>query len=238
MKTKLIFIFLLVVSTLTSVQNLHAQFIKGDGNVTRKSRDISGIQKVEIEDGIDLYISQGSTEKLEIEADENLHPFIKTEIENGTLKIYLSKSVWKSKTLNAYLTIKNIDGLSASGGSDVESSTTLKIEELSVICSGGSDANLEIESSKLRFKASGGSDGKLSGKTKVFLGKASGGSDIKAYDLISGDCFIEVDGGSDAEVTVNGNLNASGSGGSDVKYKGNPTAIQSEMSGGSELSKY
>ncbi len=225
----------LILFNFPAFQNSHAQFLKGNGNVIKSDRTVTGFQTVEIQDGIDLYLSQGSVEKLQIEADENLQQYIKTEIEQGNLKIYLSKSVWKSKSLKVHLTIRNIIGLSASGGSDVETLDLLKFTDLSVICSGGSDAKLNIEAEKLKFKASGGSDGYLTGTVKNFLAKGSGGSDIHAFDLKSTDCFIEMTGGSDAEVNASGLLNASASGGSDVTYKGTPTNIDSNMSGGSSL---
>jgi len=218
-----------------SCQYTHSQFLKGNEKITTTDRAVTPLQTVEIQDGIDLFITQGTVEKLQIEADENLQEYIKTEVNQGVLKIYLSKGIWKSKRLKAHLTIVNINELSASGGSDVETVGILKLNEISVICSGGSDAKLNIEAEKIKFKASGGSDGFLVGSAKNFLAKGSGGSDIHAFDLKSGDCFIEVNGGSDAEVNASGNLNVSASGGSDVAYKGTPTNIDSNMSGGSGL---
>ncbi|NJO91954.1 MAG: hypothetical protein HC831_25530 [Chloroflexia bacterium] len=88
---------------------------------------------------------------------------------------------------------------------------------------------------ELKFKASGGSDGYIKGSAKNLQAKASGGSDIHASGLTAGDCEIEVTGGSDAKVNVNGKLYVRGSGGSDVSYSGKPTHVDSNMSGGSDL---
>jgi len=230
--SSMVLIQMLLINSCTSVQ---AQFIKGDGNVTKSERNISNFSYIEIEDGIDLYLSQGTSIELSIEADQNLHEYITTKVEGDVLKISLSKNIWKSKSLKVYLKVIDIKGLEASGGSDVETNGTLKLNDFSVICSGGSDVRLEVEANELKLKASGGSDGFIKGKTNVFKGKASGGSDIKAFDLETNDCFVEVNGGSDAEINVNGKLMARGSGGSDVSYTGKPTNIDSNMSGGSDL---
>lgn len=216
-------------------QVLHAQFIKGDGNVTESNRTVSGIMSVEVEDGIDLYISQGNSESLKIEADQNLHQYIKTEMDGDNLRIYLSKIVRKAKKLSVYLTIKQLKGIGVSGGSDLYTKTTLKANALSVICSGGSDAKIEVEVNELKFKASGGSDGYIKGTAKSLLAKASGGSDIHASNLAAGDCEIEVTGGSDAKINVSGKLDVRASGGSDVSYTGRPTQVNSNASGGSDL---
>lgn len=216
-------------------QILQAQFIKGDGNVTKSERNVSSFKSVEVEDGIDLYITQGSKESIVVEADQNLHQYIQTEINGDNLRIYLSKGIRKATTLKIMLTVVDIKGLSASGGSDVYTEGMLKFNDLSVICSGGSDIRLEIEAAELKFKASGGSDGYIKGIAKVFKAKASGGSDIKASALEAGSCEIEVTGGSDAEVHATTELFVRATGGSDVSYKGKPTKIDSNMSGGSSL---
>jgi len=156
-------------------------------------------------------------------------------VEGDVLKINLSKNVYKAKSLKVYLTIIDIKGLQASGGSDVETNGTLKLDDFSAICSGGSDIRLVVDANELKFKASGGSDGFITGKAKDFKAMASGGSDIKAFDLEAVDCAVEISGGSDAEINTIGKLIARASGGSDVLYKGNPTNIDSNMSGGSDL---
>lgn len=236
MKTnyKLLIISLIAFNFFT-YQFLQAQFIKGDGNVTKSERNVSSFKSVEVEDGIDLYISQGSKESLEIEADQNLHQYIMTEVNGDNLRIFLSKSIRKAKTLKIKLSVVDIKGLSASGGSDIYTQGSLKLNDLSVICSGGSDIRLEIETAELKFKASGGSDGYIKGTAKVFKAKASGGSDIKASGLEAGTCEIEVTGGSDAEIHATGELQVRATGGSDVSYKGKPSKIDSNMSGGSSL---
>jgi len=235
MKTYLSKISIIILIVCMSGSLAHSQFLKGDGNVTKSERNVSNFKYVEIEDGIDLYLSQGTNVALNIEADKNLHEYIVTKVEGDVLKIYLSKNVFKAKSLKIYLKIVDLNGIAASGGSDVETTEILKVNDFSAICSGGSDLRLAIEANELKFKASGGSDGFISGKANVFKSMASGGSDIKAFDLEANDCIVEVSGGSDAEVNVKGKLTARGSGGSDISYSGNPANIDSNMSGGSDL---
>jgi hypothetical protein len=79
MKTKFKTLFIgLIVFNFLSCQYTHSQFLRGNENITKSDRSVSGFQTVEVQDGIDLYITQGSAEKLQIEADANLHEFIKT----------------------------------------------------------------------------------------------------------------------------------------------------------------
>lgn len=227
----------MITFNLFAYQLLQAQFVRGNGNVTESKREISSFSSVEVGSGIDLYITQGDKESITLEADENIHQYIETEVDGGNLKIYLSKKVRKVKTMQAHLTIKTIKGIHASGGSDVYSKNIIKSEVLSVICSGGSDAKLEIEVDEFKCKVSGGSDADIKGSTKKLAAQASGGSDIYAGKLKSIDCHVETSGGSDAKVNATGKLIARATGGSDVSYSGNPEQVDAKATGGGDISR-
>ena len=99
--------------------------------------------------------------------------------------------------------------------------------------SGGSDFDGKVETGELNIQASGGSDVRISGKTDRLIIDASGGSDFKGYDLASDICNVEASGGSDIQVTVNKELSANASGGSDVYYKGTGLIRDLKTSGSS-----
>jgi hypothetical protein len=99
--------------------------------------------------------------------------------------------------------------------------------------SGGSDFDGKVETDDLDIQASGGSDVDISGKAEKLTIDASGGSDFKGYELASDICNVEASGGSDVHVTVNKELSASASGGSDVYYKGTGLIRELKTSGAS-----
>ena len=168
---------------------------------------------------------------------------IKTEVEDGVLKIYLDKDEsgfhwsWGSAHMKAYVSAKMLSSLDASGGSDVFTETSIKSDKLSIHLSGGSDLKGEITASELNIHQSGGSDVTISGNVATLSIDASGGSDFHGYDLVTDNCNISASGGSDTHITVNKELNVSASGGSDVHYKGNAVVKQISSSGSSSISK-
>lgn len=209
---------------------------KGNGKVTKSSRQVSGIRYIMIEDGLDLYLYMGGNEKLSIEADENLHDLIKTEVDGDKLHIYLSKPVNRAKALKIHLSVTDIEGVKASGGSDVVAKEVIKFDKLDLLCSGGSDIDMEVSGNELNAKNSGGSDYSLSGKVKTLRVNASGGSDMDATKLEAEECYIKATGGSDINVFATTKLFVKASGSSDVSYRGNPQPINAKMTGGSDLS--
>ncbi len=219
----------------------YAQKIVKDANAV--ARDVKGYHAIEISNGIDLYLTQGNEEAVAVSAakDDDRDKIV-TKVEAGVLKIYYEKNErgwgisWGNKKMKAYVSVKTIDGLSASGGADVSVDGVLNGTNLAVSLSGGSDLKGKLSLKELSLSASGGSDATLSGKADKFRLQASGGSDVHAYDLVTENCTVSSSGGSDVFITANQTIRADASGGSDLHYKGN-ASVTSSKSGGSSVKK-
>ncbi|GAA4732481.1 head GIN domain-containing protein [Flavisolibacter ginsenosidimutans] len=216
-----------------------AQKVINDPNV--EARKIGSFSGVSVSGGIDLYLSYGD-EAIAVSASKpELRDRIKTEIENGVLKIWFdSKSgvniTWNSdRKLKAYVSYKTLNNLSASGGSDVLPDGVIKSNELKLHLSGGSDFKGKVEVENLRVDQSGGSDVHIAGKANTLSVEAHGGSDFNGYDLITEICNLEASGGSDIEVTANKELSARAAGASDIHYKGQPNVKEAKASGASSV---
>ena len=61
--------------------------INGSGNIIKKSRSVSGFSRIAISGSGHLFISQGNTESLQIECDDNIEPHILSTVKNETLEI-------------------------------------------------------------------------------------------------------------------------------------------------------
>ncbi|HWB27766.1 MAG TPA: head GIN domain-containing protein [Chitinophagaceae bacterium] len=208
-------------------------------------RHVSDFKGVKISSGIDLYITQGSTEGVAVSAsDTKYRDNIKTEVEDGILKIYYDAGVgvhinwgWGDRKMKAYVTVKDISELQASGGSDVYVQGVLQSANLNLHLTGGSDFHGQVDAGTFVVRQSGGSDVKISGKAASLSVDASGGSDFIGYDLAADNCDIDASGGSDVYITVNKEMNVKASGGSDVSYKGSGVIRNYSTSGSSDVHK-
>lgn len=212
-----------------------------DANAEKRS--VSGFHAIDIAGGIDLFLTQGNEEGVAVSASEKEYrDKIKTVVENGVLKIYYETKWYNwsarvNRKLKAYVSIKNIDGLTASGGSDVKIEGTLSATKLRIGLSGGCDFKGNVSVTDLNIDQSGGSDLDISGRATNVKIDASGGSDLNAYGLIAENCYAECSGGSDVTITVNKELEAEASGGSDIHYKGSAVIKKKSSSGGSSVTK-
>ena len=217
--------------------------IAADGNSDKTEiRNVSNFKAVKVSTGIDLYIKMGTVEEVKIIADDEIIDDLITEVKDGTLKIYMKQSNswfnWNSgnHARKAYVTVKELQEINASSGSDVNSENTLTGESLKVSASSGSDVTLDIYYKNFSLDTSSGSDAKISGKTKNFEAEASSGSDLNAKDLESTICKVNVSSGSDATVNVTDELYAKASSGADVRYYGNPQVNDIDESSGGDVS--
>lgn len=217
--------------------------IAADGNSDKtENRNVSNFNAVKVSTGIDLYITMGTTEEVKIVADDEIIDDLITEVKDGTLKIYMKQSNnwfnWNTgnQTRKAYVTVKELQAIEASSGSDVKSENTLKGEDLKVRASSGSDVEIDVYYKNVWLDTSSGSDAKITGKTKNFEAEASSGSDIKAHELESKICKVSVSSGSDATINVTDELYAKASSGADVRYYGNPQVKDIDESSGGDVS--
>jgi hypothetical protein len=211
-----------------------------------QTRNLKNFHAIQVSHGIDLYLTQSAEEAVAVSADkEEYRNKIVTEVEDGVLKIYYEKenngwswgSNWGNKKLKAYVSVKTLDKLNASGGSDVFCEDVIKANDLKIHISGGSDLKGNFSCNLLSIAASGGSDADLKGKATNLKISASGGSDVDAYELSSETCQVHSSGGSDVNVNVSKSIDAHASGGSDIHYKGAPAETKTSKSGSSDIRK-
>ena len=231
-------LFIFTIITLTSFSLMAAN---GNSDKT-ETRQVSNFNGIKVSTGIDLYITMGTTEEVKIVADDEIIDDLITEVKDGTLRIYMKQANnwfnWNSgsQTRKAYVTVKEMESIDASSGSDVSSENTLTGEDLKVNASSGSDVAIDIYYKNVWVDTSSGSDAKLSGKVKTLYAEASSGSDIVAKNLESKICKVSVSSGSDATVNVADELYTNASSGGNIIYYGNPQVKDINESSGGDVS--
>lgn len=208
----------------------------------KKDRPVSGFTGLSVSSGIDVYLTQGNSEKLTFEVKGVDEDRVMSKIENGTLKLYIDRkgfSGWnfgRSNYVKAYVTFRQLTSLQASGGADVFGQGNMTFNDLNVDASGGSDVKLTLKANKVNVEASGGADAILQGSARTLNANGSGGSDLDARKLTVEVCRANSSGGSDVYVNASQELSMQASGGSDIYYYGSAKVLSKSKSGGSDIS--
>jgi hypothetical protein len=128
----------------------HAKkYIRGNGNLEKETRNVSSFDALDISSAFDIYLTQGNKESLVIEADDNLMDNIITEVNGGTLKIYVKGNVRNVKEMKAFISFKMLEKIELSGACDLFGENTFKFDDLDIESSGASDIEMTFTADKV-----------------------------------------------------------------------------------------
>ncbi len=214
-----------------------AQQVINDPNATTRSLN-AGFTAISVSSGIELFLTQGNEESLAVSANDKKYlDRLKTEVVNGTLKIYYDNNniTWKKgekKNLKAYVSFKALQKLSASAGSSVDVTGSINTGNFDLDVSSGADFEGAINATELLADISSGASVKISGKADKLKVNSSSGADFKGYDLTVDYCDAKASSGAGVTITINKELSAIASSGADIKYKGSALIRDIRTSGG------
>lgn len=205
--------------------------VQGNGNVSTVERNLEDdFNRIEASRGLDVYLTQSDTKMLKVQADENLHDLIITEVEDETLKIYTAENIGRCESKKVMVNVSDLSLISATSGSDVYSTNTLVANDIKLVTTSGSDMEVDLEAQSTTLAATSGSDIKIAGSTTTLSASATSGSDIKASKFISKTCTAAATSGADVEVYVEESLSAGATSGGDIRYHGNPKKVSKKDS--------
>ena len=67
--------------------------VKGSGKVERENRTIGSFNELHVSGMFDVYMREGNTPSVEVVADDNLLPIIRTELKGSRLKVYTDENI-------------------------------------------------------------------------------------------------------------------------------------------------
>ena len=204
---------LLVLTFLITFSVTAQSKIKGNRKVTTEERSFEYFSKLEVNDKIELILKQSSSNSLELEADENLHDVLDTDVKNSTLILSLNKRITSSKRFNMTLYVEDLDQIILNDDSEVEVPEELDVFNIEIILNNKSDIQLDnLKTQLLVLETNERSKGELRVRTDSLSVKAKESSRIK-LDLITTGSSIDYNGSATVEIagkTEFLKLNASG----------------------------
>lgn len=211
----------------------YAQKVKGNGNVVQEERPIESFSAIEVGGVLNVYLEQGDTESLTIEADENLLDIIETENRGNTLVVRLKKGIElkKAEEKNVYITLRSIDKLDIGGVVNVKTTTPIAVEQLDLNIGGVSSTDLELRCERLEAKADMVGSLVLRGKVQEANIKNGGVGSLDALDLVVDRLKIKNSGVGSAKVYAQDEISINSSGIGSVRYKGDAEVKELSTSG-------
>ena len=235
LRVLLVTIFILGISVSTNGQIRKS--VRGNHNVRTKERNAKSFTGIQVSSGIDVYLKQGDREKISVEADENLHEYILTEVVGDILKVYTDVNIRDAEIKRVYVTIVDVDYVKTSSAGDVYGETAIKSERIDLSASSAGDIKLEIYAKEIAIKISSSGDITLSGETDMLKVDLSSAGDLNAYNLLAKEANVSVSSAGDADINVSEKLTARASSAGNINYKGNPKNVDAHSSSAGSITR-
>jgi hypothetical protein len=211
---------------------MNAERIRGSGKIVSEPRNVRGFSEVSLRGSGELTISQGNTESLTVEADDNILPKIDTVVEGDKLSIGVERgvSISPSRTIRYTLTVRDLSNVELSGSGTIRAGA-VRSDDFQIKLSGSGEIRIDgLSASSVRSQISGSGDIELRGKVFQQEVRISGSGDYIASELQSDSTSVATSGSGDARVWAEKELSVRISGSGDVDYQGDPS-VSKHVSG-------
>lgn len=211
----------------------HAQIrrtVYGNGKVVTKERKIESFTGIRVSTGIDVYLKQGNSETISVEADDNIQDYILTEVRGGVLNVFTEVSIRDAERRRVYVTMKEITSVRTSSAGDVFGESPIKCDRLELSASSAGNIKLEVSANDIKLNISSSGDITLNGEARILEADLSSAGSLRAYDLNVKEADVSVSSAGDANINVSERLTARASSAGDINYQGNPKFIDAHSS--------
>ena len=191
---------------------------QGSGSVTAMKREVPAFHAVHIHGSANVEASVGPNQGLEIMWDDNLLEHVRTQVEDGKLKISLDEGSFSSKhTLVVKLTAASLDTVALHGSGDARvTGVAGKHFEAAIHGSGSVVGSGAAESVSVSINGSG---------------------DVDLREIKARSAQVEINGSGDVHVFASEAVDAEIRGSGDVRYYGDPKDVQTNVAGSGDIRK-
>lgn len=206
-----------IVSLPLQGQKWNRQSISGTGGMVTQTLDVEDFNKLGVALHAKVILTQGNTQKVTVQGQQNIIDIIKREVKGGSWDIGFP-SKYKVKNydkLTINITMPSFKALAIAGSGQIETNGDF---------SGLGDVNMAI---------AGSGEIAVGGSAQDIHLEIAGSGSIDVAGLSSTDCEVEIAGSGDCQVNVGGNLDVSIAGSGSVRYKGSPSVSSSIAGSGS-----
>jgi hypothetical protein len=205
--------------------------LKGTGPLITETRQATGFHALEVSTSGQTEVHTDSVFSVVVTCEESIMPYLKTEVENGVLKIFFNRPVWNVDGLHIRVGAPAWDGFDLSGNIHLNAPDAMAGQNLSLDISGSGQmniANASFQNAKIDISGSGNVT--IAGQGNQLNAEVSGSGDVNALGFPVKTATVDISGSGSINLNVSETLNAEVSGSGSVGYQGNPK-VTSEVSG-------
>jgi len=209
----------------------------GSGITVTETTSLQGIEEIRLQGQGQIYLRQGETESLRIEAEDNIMPMIETIASGKSLKLKLNAGLFRSviprKGIKYYITLKKPRQVVISGSASLNAES-ISVDEFTTRINGSSKCRINnINANRILSVINGTGDFYVSGNVLEQGVDISGSGNYRGRDLVSDAARVEISGSGKTTIHAIAKLDVKISGSGKVIYHGSPSINQKVSGSGS-----
>jgi hypothetical protein len=223
----------------TSLMAQKWQKVHGEGPAVKQDRNGGTFNEIHTHGSFNVEITDGATNSVQVEAQQNLQEYIEVENRNGELHIRNKTryNIQSDHDITVYVTAPSLKGIYLSGSGNLKSTNQLNgSDKFEINSQGSGNVNVDVETSDLKASIAGSGNITLKGTTSELEGRIAGSGNIKAREMQSANTSVQISGSGNAEVVATQKLNTNIAGSGDVKYWGD-ASVDSKVRGSGSVSR-
>jgi len=235
-KIQLYVIFASLIFLSSACNYLFVERINGNGHIISQQRTINGVNAIKAMGDFDVLVEQDLPENLSIVADDNVIPYILTNVSgNGTLEIKAKEHYRLNATQPIQIRVKleNLEGAYIIGSGSITGNGKFSgAKELHTEIAGSGKIKLTVNTPSVTSKIAGMGTISLDGETKDETISIAGSGTIKCADLKAENVNVKIAGSGTVNVFAENKLNIHIAGSGSVNYSGNAAVTQNVAGSG------
>jgi Putative auto-transporter adhesin, head GIN domain len=204
-----------------------------------ETREVGQFYGVEFRGYGEVYLTQGGDTELRLVGEESLLKEYESFVDSGILIIKNDSwmKFWRKKPITVYISTPVVTVLSVVGSGAIYGESTIYSDNLKIELAGSGEIELDVTTRVLGTTISGSGEIRLRGTTQKLKHTASGSGNLKGRYLETESSEINISGSGMCELFVTGQLDVLISGSGKIYYRGNPKAVNQEVSGSGKIIK-
>lgn len=210
-------------------------------------RKLGNFTGIEVSSGIKVNFTQGDTQEVRVETDEDNLRYVSTVVKGNVLKISLTDASKKVKFNKIFVNVvaPKLNQITTNSGSSLTILNTLRDNELNIettsgsllngdfdirnfakiLITSGGNLNVNLNANQLNFEGTSGSNATINGKVLQANFQLTSAANCNAQNLIVEKAVANAASAANLTINVSGTLTANASSGGKIRYKGNPENI-------------
>jgi uncharacterized protein YjbI with pentapeptide repeats len=237
MKTHHLFILLaiFVITVFSSCQKREDVGPYQEGTLTY---NLTNFTQLRMGSAFKINVQQGNIFSISVRGDRRNLDDLNVRVENGVLRAdYFLPSRNRQYTTEFTIIMPVLDGVDFSGAVVSNVAGFEGSNFTSIRLSGASIGTFSLKAKQCEINLSGASKLNMTGNSQKIMADISGASILESFNFPTEEAQVKLSGASNALLSVSKILSAEASGASHLRYIGNPTTVNSNVSGASSVSK-